>query len=141
MHRHDDTTAHLRAAGVSLLIELTDPVPRILHWGADLAGDADLGDGMRLTGAPAVLNNAPDAARAFTIWPTERDGWSGTPAQEGHAAGAATTPRPGLVDAHVSRDEAGGGLVRILMRDEVTGPAPGQTSTGNSAPWCTAAAS
>ena len=64
MHRDDNTTAHLRAAGVSLLIELTDPVPRILHWGADLGDDVGLGEGMRLTGAPAILNNAPDAARA-----------------------------------------------------------------------------
>ncbi|MDQ1204676.1 alpha-galactosidase [Microbacterium sp. SORGH_AS_0862] len=120
MHRDDDTTAYLRAAGVSLLIELTDPVPRILHWGADLGDATDLGAGMRLTGVPAVLNNALDATRTLTIWPTERDGWSGSPAQAGHAAGAATTPRPRLVDAHVSHDEAGGGRIRILMRDEVT---------------------
>lgn len=121
MHRDDDTTAHLRAAGVSLLIELTEPVPRILHWGADLGDDAALDAAMRLTGEPAVLNNAPDAARAFTIWPTERDGWSGSPAQSGHAAGTASTPRPRAVEAQVSHEKPGGGVVRIRLRDDVTG--------------------
>lgn len=33
-----DTTARihtLRAAGTALVVELTEPVPRVLHWGAD----------------------------------------------------------------------------------------------------------
>lgn len=121
MYHGDDAAPHLRAAGVSLVIDLEAAVPRVLHWGADLGDDVATTAALRLTGTPAILNNAPDVPRSFTIWPTEHDGWSGTPAQSGHAAGTATTPRPRLVDADVDIDPAGGGRIRIRLHDDVTG--------------------
>ena len=42
---------------------------------------------LRLTAEPAVLNNSLDRPRRFSVWPTEADGWSGTPAQQGHVDG------------------------------------------------------
>ncbi|MEV6010577.1 alpha-galactosidase [Streptomyces sp. NPDC051976] len=108
----------LRAAGTALVVELTEPVPRVLHWGADLGdlSDADLA-ALSLTAEGAVLNNSLDVPRRFTIWPTEADGWSGTPAQQGHRSGTATSPR--LVTTGTAYQElpAGGGELTISLRD------------------------
>ncbi|MFI5613888.1 alpha-galactosidase [Amycolatopsis sp. NPDC051903] len=87
----------LRAGGTSFAVELAHPVPRVLHWGADLGelSEADT-EALRLTAGAAVLNNAPDGPRAFSVWPTEADTWSGTPAVSGHVAGRGAVPRPVL---------------------------------------------
>jgi len=47
----------LRAAGTAFVVEVCHPVPRVLHWGADLDAPAD---DLRRTAGPAVLNNSPD---------------------------------------------------------------------------------
>ncbi|MFF4316408.1 alpha-galactosidase [Streptomyces sp. NPDC001507] len=109
-----DSTARihiLRAAGTALVVELTEPVPRVLHWGADL-GDLsqDALAALALTGEPAVLNNSIDIPRRFTVWPTEADGWSGTPAHEGHLAGAFAAPRLTLAGSSYHPGAAGGEL-------------------------------
>jgi alpha-galactosidase len=110
-----DTTARivaLRAAGTSLVVELSEPVPQVLHWGADLGEPTgELLAALAVTGEPAVLNNAIDVPRRFTLWPTEADGWSGTPAHQGHVAGTTAAPRLGLAGHHLRQDEAGGELV------------------------------
>lgn len=108
---------HLRAAGVSFVVELGDPLPRVLHWGEDLGElTADGLTALSLTADGAVLNNAPDDVRRFTVWPTEADGWTGTPAHQGHRGGVATTPRPRLTHAR----EGDGELV-LELADEVSG--------------------
>ncbi|MFJ2634008.1 alpha-galactosidase [Streptomyces sp. NPDC087422] len=111
----------LRAAGAALVVELGEPVPRVLHWGADLGdlSDADLA-ALSLTAEGAVLNNSLDVPRRFTVWPTEADGWSGSPAQQGHRAGTATTPRPSLTGAEQCEVPGGGGELVIHLRDEVS---------------------
>ncbi|WP_127355780.1 alpha-galactosidase [Actinacidiphila soli] len=106
----------LRAAGTSLVVELTEPVPRVLHWGADLGAltEAALA-ALALTGEPAVLNNSIDIPRRFTVWPTEADGWSGTPAHFGHLDGTSTAPRLATTRvAHHENPEGGGELVLEL---------------------------
>ena len=112
---------HLRAAGVSFVVELTEPVPRVLHWGKDL-GDlpAAACDALRLTAEPAVLNNAFDVPRRFSIWPTEAEGWAGTPAQQGHIDGTATSPRPRLAGARQRALPAGGTELVISLVDEIS---------------------
>ncbi|WP_433894240.1 alpha-galactosidase [Streptomyces sp. CA-111067] len=111
-------TVHLRAAGTSLLVELTEPVPRVLHWGADL-GELPEQDAaaLALTAEGPVLKNAIDRPRQFTIWPTEADGWSGTPAHQGHLAGTATAPRPATTATSYQADPAGGGELIVAMSD------------------------
>ncbi|SHN47721.1 alpha-galactosidase [Cryptosporangium aurantiacum] len=91
------TPVHLRAAGVSLVLDVTGPVPSVLHWGADLGelDTADL-DALRATDVLEVPHNQPDDPRRLTLLPTEHDMWSGTPGFAGHLAGTRTTPRPEL---------------------------------------------
>src|SRR6478752_589634 len=118
----------LRSAGTSLVVDASGRVPRVLHWGADTGPlDEAAQEALRLTSAPAILNNSPDVARVFSLWPTEFEGWAGTPAQEGHAAGSATTPRPQTVavrhraDGDDGDDGAAGGRIEIDLADDLTG--------------------
>jgi alpha-galactosidase len=108
---------HLRAAGVSLVLDVAGPVPAVLHWGADL-GALDAADlaALQFTGASEVPNNAPDVPRRLTLLPTERELWSGTPGLAGHHAGSGTTPRPESRDSRLSERE-----VEVELADEITG--------------------
>ncbi len=119
----DRTSVVLRAAGVSLIVDADTPVPRVLHWGADPGPLDDRAiEALRLTSVAAKLNNSPDVPRQFSLWPTEHEGWSGTPAQSGHAAGTATTPRPVLDSVTVSPGPDGvGGTASYRMVDAVSG--------------------
>ncbi|BBB02072.1 putative alpha-galactosidase [Actinacidiphila reveromycinica] len=112
----------LRAAGTSLVVEMTEPVPRVLHWGADLGdlSDADLA-ALSLTGEAAVLNSSIDCGRRFTVWPTEAEGWSGTPAHHGHLVGGASAPRLATSAVEHRQDPRGGGELRIELADAGAG--------------------
>ncbi|MDX2703587.1 alpha-galactosidase [Streptomyces sp. PA03-6a] len=119
-----DTTARivpLRAAGTAFVVELTEPVPRVLHWGADLGPlSADDLAALSLTAEPAVLNNSPDTPRRFTVWPTEADGWAGTPAHHGHLDGGAAAPRLVTTGTAVRQDAEGGELA-VSLTDAAAG--------------------
>lgn len=108
----------LRAAGTCFVVELTEPVPRVLHWGADLGEptEADLA-ALSLTAEPAILNNSVDIPRHFTVWPTEADGWSGTPAHHGHLAGSAAAPRLTTTGTQWRREPEGHGEIQIDLTD------------------------
>jgi alpha-galactosidase len=118
----DSDVVHLRAGGTSFVVELAEPVPRILHWGTDLGELSETGrSALRLTAEPAVLNNAIDGPRRFSIWPTEADGWSGTPAHQGHVDGVATSPRPRLAGAEQRPLPDGGAELVIELVEEISG--------------------
>ncbi|MFI6345895.1 alpha-galactosidase [Streptomyces sp. NPDC050560] len=117
MPRTTPRIAHLRAAGVSFVVDLdSGPLPRVLHWGEELGEltDADA-RALVLTADGPVLNSAPDLPRRCTVWPTRADGWSGTPGHEGHLGGSGTAPRLRLAGA----DEAPGELTVRLADDAV----------------------
>ncbi|GAA4624701.1 alpha-galactosidase [Actinoallomurus vinaceus] len=112
----------LRAAGTAVVVELTGTVPRVLHWGEDLGELSDDGCAALLLSAEAsVLNNAPDVPRRFSVWPTEAEGWSGTPAHEGHVDGTATSPRPRLTGARHRTLPGGGAELVVDLADDVSG--------------------
>lgn len=75
---------HLRGAGVSLVIQFSEPMPRVLHWGADL-GDLTTQEteSLLVSSAPSATHNSTDEPRYFSVLPTEADAWSGTPGFEG----------------------------------------------------------
>jgi alpha-galactosidase len=112
---------HLRAAGVSLVIDLTAGVPSVLHWGRDLGSVAE-GDleALRLTAGTALLHNAPDRARRFALMPGERHDWVGVPGLSGHRAGGATTPRPELRNVVAAEHLDGGGEIELHFDDPVS---------------------
>ena len=115
-------TVTLRAAGTCFAVELTEPVPRVLHWGADLGEltGADL-SALSRTAEPSILANSPDILRQFTVWPTEADGWSGTPAHSGHLDGGAAAPRLALTGSSHRHDDGGGGELTLDLTDDGAG--------------------
>lgn len=87
MPRTTPVVVSLRAAGVSLVLDVSGPrLPRVLHWGADLGDET----GLELATAALVTNNALDEAVQLTVLPSEHEGWLGTPglelAREGRSA-------------------------------------------------------
>jgi alpha-galactosidase len=110
--------AQLRAAGTGFVVDLAaTPVPVVVHWGRDL-GELDESGlaALAFVGEPAVLNNSVDVPRRCSVWPTEFEGWAGTPALAGHRGGIATTPRPRLVE-HSCEDNR----LELVLADEITG--------------------
>ncbi|WP_410539502.1 alpha-galactosidase [Streptomyces sp. KL2] len=120
---------HLRAAGVSLVLDLTGgTLPRVLHWGADLGalGPEELGS-LRLAGAPQPIGFSVDGPVEVSVLPEQSAGWLGTPGLVGNRGGrdfstafavreaALTGPAEG------SRSSGGGGggtTVTVLAHDE-----------------------
>lgn len=88
------TQIHLRAAGVSLVLD-TPPnaLPSILHWGADLGdlSDDDL-QGVAATVSP-LLENAVDVPVRVSMIPEHSAGWLGAPGLQGSRAGSDWSPR------------------------------------------------
>lgn len=83
--------AHLRAGGVSLLLDTSGPrLPRVLHWGADL-GDVDAGEVAQLVLASVVpvVSGVPDAPYALSLLPEQSAGWLATPGVTGSRDGTA----------------------------------------------------
>ncbi|MDR0365955.1 MAG: alpha-galactosidase [Bifidobacteriaceae bacterium] len=121
MPRHNPEIAYLRAAGVSLAVELRSPMPQVIHWGPDL-GDLTAAqlDQLGLTAEPAAVNSAPDRARLFGVIPTERDAWAGVPGLAGHVDGHGAAPRPRLVDAQIQPSPNSGGVI-VLGFEEPSG--------------------
>ena len=82
------TQIHLRAAGVSLVLDSpAGALPSILHWGADL-GETSADDLRHLaaTAAP-LLENAVDVPVRVSILPEHSAGWLGAPGLQGRRAG------------------------------------------------------
>ena len=115
-----DNVIQLRAGGVSVVFNLRRSLPRVLHWGAD-PGDLDA-QALEILGliAGPSLDDSSDEPRAFTVWPTEFDGWSGTPAISGHRAGTATTPRV-VLDRYENEAAADGGeSLTLWLTDRIS---------------------
>ncbi|GAA3461511.1 alpha-galactosidase [Saccharothrix longispora] len=105
---------HLRAAGVSLVLDFTGgTLPRIRHWGADLGAlsESEL-DAVVLARSPHPIGFSVDGAVDVAVLPEQSAGWLGTPGIVGNRAGRdfSTAFRVLSVDGPVVRatDEAAG---------------------------------
>lgn len=97
---------HLRGGGVSVVVDASGPgLPRLLHWGKALADDGGALAGLLATDPPPEQGTSLDAPRAFTLLPTQYEGWSGTPGIEVHTAGTRAAPRLTLAGVEVDGAE------------------------------------
>ncbi|MCY0904034.1 alpha-galactosidase [Arthrobacter sp. H14-L1] len=86
---------YLRAAGVSLLIDLSSGEPSVLHWGADLGGilpDLSLAGVM----SGPVPHSALDIPVVLGLLPQASSGWRGRPGLRGHRLAAGNGGRDGV---------------------------------------------
>jgi alpha-galactosidase len=86
-----DGTVHLRAAGVSVVLDVADDrLPAVLHWGADLGEltPADLA-GLAAAAVPGTVPNDLDDATRTGLLPEHAAGWSGRPGLHGERGGRA----------------------------------------------------
>ena len=81
-----DTLVHLRAAGVSVVVDLTGgTLPRVLHWGGDV-GDVDLSLARRAW-RPVAHGYPVDGEVEVAVLPEESAGFLGTPGLVGSRDG------------------------------------------------------
>ncbi len=93
-HRDDAGLVHLRASGVSLVLDLRGgTLPRVVHWGRDL-GDVDDAalQALALVSVPPVTSNNLDEVGELSLLPEHSRGWFGTPGLAGHRNGADWSP-------------------------------------------------
>lgn len=112
---------HLRAAGVSLVLDLTG-LPRVLHWGADLGDldDAALTD-LRLAARPAPTGFPVDGEVVPAVLPAQADGWLGTPGLTGSRAGRAWSAAFAVGAPALARPDDGGAVLVVPAVDPAAG--------------------
>ncbi len=95
MNRSHQDVVHFRAAGVSLVLEVSGPrLPRVLHWGADLGFLAESDrDALRTTTTPGNAAGAFDESHLQAIVPEQAWGWMGTPGVSGSRNGHWHSPQ------------------------------------------------
>lgn len=115
----DPRIIHLAGGAVSVVLEITHAMPRVLHWGARL--DAADVTSLAVTADPAVTFSSFDAPRRLGLLPVSGDGWSGTPALAWHRAGAHGDPRLRLTDATVGEEAADGTCSGVVLTADDAG--------------------
>lgn len=111
--RVDDDLIYLRAAGVSVLLDVSEHrLPRVAHWGADL-GDlaADQARAVVESGRGGYAFGGLDESHEASVIPEPAWGWFGTPGLEGSRAGRHHSPRFEVRD--LSLDARGEGDARV----------------------------
>src|SRR5665648_213935 len=117
---------HLRAAGVSLVLDARGPsLPRVLHWGGDLGNLSDAELAALVTVAAPPGPNAVEQKPEASVLPEGARGWKGRPGLSGHRDGRHWSPLLRTVGLRVDVDDAGGGIVVAEALDEVAGLAVG----------------
>ncbi|GAA3726501.1 alpha-galactosidase [Spinactinospora alkalitolerans] len=111
--------AHLRAAGVSLVLDLSGGfLPRVLHWGADLGAlSRPALEDLRLARRPQPIGFSVDGPVPVAVLPEQSAGWLGTPGLVGNRGGAdfstAFRVREATLVADDDRPDTGG---RVVVR-------------------------
>lgn len=110
---------HLRAAGVSLVLDLTGgTLPRVRYWGADLGDLDDAGLAALCLGQQAPPVGYPvDGTVEVAVLPEHSAGWPGTPGLVGNRAGADFSTRFQVVrvdGGHIHAEDSAAGLALDL---------------------------
>ena len=109
-----DQLVHLRAAGVSLVLDARDGfVPAVLHWGHDLGelGPDDLA-ALALASRPAAVQNDLDEPhRAPALLPQHALGWAGRPGLAGSRGGRGWSPLLRVDELTVAEADGGARVV------------------------------
>jgi alpha-galactosidase len=116
----DGGLLHLRAGGVSLVLDCTGPrLPRVLHWGADLGAPtgAELA-ALALASQAQPTPNTMDEPVPLSLLPEYSAGWLGTPGLSGHRGGADFSTAFRLCDV---TPDAAGRRVEVTAADESAG--------------------
>jgi alpha-galactosidase len=84
----EESIVQLRAGGVSVVLDLSDGPPAVVHWGADPGAlGADELAGLAADLAPVATNNTPDVPVRVSVLPEGSTGWVGQPGLLGHRDG------------------------------------------------------
>lgn len=123
-----DALVHLRADGVSVLLDLrAGELPSVVHWGDDLGRiDAPTATALVVAAVPPLLGNLVDDPLRVALVPEARTGWLGRPGLVGHRQGRGWSPRFKTTAATLDREPLpralatgeGGGTVRVEAVDE-----------------------
>jgi len=100
---------HLRAAGVSVLVDLREGrLPEIAHWGADL-GDLTPDELAAVADAnvPPAVANGIDVPVRLALLPEHSAGWAGRPGLSGSRAGRDWSPSFRVCAVRRAEDGAG----------------------------------
>ncbi|MDR0591814.1 MAG: alpha-galactosidase [Bifidobacteriaceae bacterium] len=110
---------HLRAGGVSLVLDVVGPyLPRVLHWGADLGQlDADHLAALDQAMRPRWTSNSPDDPLRLSVLPENSHAWPGTPGLAGHRDGRDFSTRFVVGGIGQSRLPDGTAVVTVAATD------------------------
>ena len=125
---------HLSTAGVSVLVDVTDGrTPAIVHWGAALSPDGELGpgalDALCEAAIEPVPQNAVDVPVHVGILPQVADGWLGRPGLSGSRPdGSGWSPRFAVQELRIDgtaltarHAETGAAHLAVDLADESEG--------------------
>jgi alpha-galactosidase len=113
-------TVHvLEASAVSVVVEVGDGVPRILHWGPPLrAESSDESFLQTLSESQHGADGLASGRRLPAVLPEQSAGWFGTPGLEGHRDGAVFSTRFAAVDARRQDDPVAGQTLTATAVDD-----------------------
>jgi alpha-galactosidase len=115
---------HLRAAGVSLVLDARDGfLPGVLHWGHDLGdvGPDELAALAFASRPTAVQNDIDEPRRPGALLAEHAHGWNGRPGVAGSRAGRGWSPLFTLTGLTVTSEDAGGARLVAEGADDVAG--------------------
>ena len=111
---------HLRASGVSLVIDTAGPrLPRITHWGDDL-GELDSAalSMLVLASRPPLVSDSLNEPQPVGVIAEASTGWAGIPGIAGHRDGTGFTPQFEVITAlGTEHSAAEGGSLHIEAED------------------------
>lgn len=106
------TVLYLRGGSSALAIDVSGPVPVVIHWGRDLGEDPEIPAGL----GNAVAHSLYDTPVLIELVPQASTGWRGRPTVSGHRAGG--TDFSPLFTTTAFTQDAGEATITLVAADE-----------------------